>query len=53
MLTEQESWASISVDSIAAVTDDFLSEFLICVAKALVIPRPSCCVVKIDGVGEV
>ena len=51
--TDKESWASSSVVSIAAARDVLLSAFLICVAKAFVIPRPSCCVVNIDGVGEV
>ena len=52
--TDKESWASSSVVSIAGARDVLLSAFLICVAKAFVIPRrPSCCVVNIDGVGEV
>ena len=51
--TDKESWASSSVLFTAGARDVLLSAFLICVAKAFVIPRPSCCVVNIDGVGEV
>jgi hypothetical protein len=50
---ESESWASSSAVCNAGASDDLFSAFLMCVAKALVMPRPSCCVVNIVGVGEV